>query len=90
MARAVFGSRLTAGDCGRRCAARASRGKTARPDDRDRRFWCGLGGRGGARPRWASASGWFLAQRPTCSPPTGEGDCFRVAGDALYYHVKRG
>lgn len=30
-----------------------------------------------------------LAVRPTCDPPlTGTGSCFRVAGDATYYHVQ--
>ena len=50
------------------------------------RFWLALGGVGlGALAirLWV-----VLAQRLTCSPPTGPGDCFRVAGDALYYHVQ--
>ncbi len=30
-----------------------------------------------------------LVARPTCDPPlTGTGSCFRVAGDATYYHVQ--
>lgn len=35
--------------------------------------------------RWALV----LVVRPTCDPPlTGTGSCFRVAGDATYYHVQ--
>ncbi len=62
------------------------------------RFWRGAGpsakpfawGLGGIAAV-ALAVRWVLvlAVRPTCSPPlTGTGSCFRVAGDATYYHVQ--
>jgi 4-amino-4-deoxy-L-arabinose transferase-like glycosyltransferase len=62
------------------------------------RFWRGAGP--SAKPfAWALggiavaalAVRWVLVLvvRPTCSPPlTGTGSCFRVAGDATYYHVQ--
>jgi 4-amino-4-deoxy-L-arabinose transferase-like glycosyltransferase len=62
------------------------------------RFWRGAGPSAkpfewalGAIAAAALAVRWVLvlAVRPTCSPPlTGTGSCFRVAGDATYYHVQ--
>jgi 4-amino-4-deoxy-L-arabinose transferase-like glycosyltransferase len=63
-----------------------------------RRFWRDAGP--GAKPfAWGLAAiaaiglavRWVLVLvvRPTCDPPlTGTGSCFRVAGDATYYHVQ--